>query len=243
MAGSARRSGRPVSLVSERGDGFFIYPDSFTSAFKRLALLAGLHPDTRLHDVRHAVATELGRQGVQPVIVSAVLGHSSPSFTIAVYQHAWQEGPAEAAAALEAAPLSGVGNPLAREGFGRARNPGMPRKVPGQRSGPNRVLREPLRICLVRGTASDSDVSTLVQSSAYAPEVSPDPSSRIPHAETRTPADSEEAMCCFCGGSVRMDDAVRIWLSRAGSETRQHLCAHQEHLEAAIAPSEIDLYF
>ena len=40
------RVGRPVSLVCERGDGFFIYPDSFTSAFKRLALLAGLHPDT-----------------------------------------------------------------------------------------------------------------------------------------------------------------------------------------------------
>ncbi len=36
-------------------------------------------------------------------IVSAVLGHASPSFTIAVYQHAWQEGPSEAAAALEAA--------------------------------------------------------------------------------------------------------------------------------------------
>ncbi len=95
--------GRPVSLVSDRGDGFFIYPDSFTSAFKRLARQAGLHPDTRLHDVRHAVATELGRQGVQPVIVSAVLGHASPSFTIAVYQHAWQEGPAEAARALETA--------------------------------------------------------------------------------------------------------------------------------------------
>jgi len=62
-----------------------------------------MHPDTRLHDVRHAVATELGRRGGQPVIVSAVLGHASPSFTIAVYQHAWQEGPSEAAAALEAA--------------------------------------------------------------------------------------------------------------------------------------------
>jgi hypothetical protein len=51
------------------------------------------------------------------VIVSAVLGHASPSFTIAVYQHAWQEGPAEAAQALEAAlrPRSGVGNPLATE--------------------------------------------------------------------------------------------------------------------------------
>ncbi len=95
--------GRPVALVCERGDGFFVYPDSFTSAFKRLAIKAGLHPDTRLHDVRHAVATELGRQGVQPVIVSAVLGHASPSFTMAVYQHAWQEGPSEAAAALEAA--------------------------------------------------------------------------------------------------------------------------------------------
>jgi len=95
--------GRPVALVCDRGDGFFLYPDSFSSAFKRLARQAGMHPSTRLHDVRHAVATELGRRGVHPVIVSAVLGHASPAFTVAVYQHAWQEGPAEAAAALEAA--------------------------------------------------------------------------------------------------------------------------------------------
>jgi hypothetical protein len=61
-----------------------------------------MHPDTRLRDVRHAVATELGRRGVHPVIVSA-LGHASPAFTIAVYQHAWQEGLAEAVQALEAA--------------------------------------------------------------------------------------------------------------------------------------------
>ena len=42
----------------------------------------------------------------------------SPAFTIAVYQHAWQEGPYEAAAALEkafASDLSGVGNPLANK--------------------------------------------------------------------------------------------------------------------------------
>ena len=95
--------GRPVPLVCERGDGLFPHPDSFTHAFKRLARQVGLHPWTRLHDVRHAVATELGRRGVQPVIVSAVLGHASPAFTMAVYQHAWQEGPAEAAAALEEA--------------------------------------------------------------------------------------------------------------------------------------------
>ena len=83
---------------------------------KRLAHRAGMHPATRLHDVRHAVATELGRRGVHPVIVSAVLGHASPAFTIAVYQHAWQEGPFEAARAIEAAlGRSRVGNPLAQE--------------------------------------------------------------------------------------------------------------------------------
>lgn len=109
---------QPVPLVCDRGDGFFIHPDSFTHGFKRLATEVGLHPSTRLHDVRHAVATELGRQGVHSVIVSAVLGHASPAFTVAIYQHAWQEGPSEAAEALERAlgpSVSGVGvgNPLA----------------------------------------------------------------------------------------------------------------------------------
>jgi len=53
------------------------------------------------------------------VIVSAVLGHASPAFTIAAYQHAWQEGRYEAAAALEkealGSGLTHVGNPLARD--------------------------------------------------------------------------------------------------------------------------------
>jgi len=39
------------------------------------------------------------RRGEHPVIVSTVLGHASPAFTIAVYQHAWQEGSSEAARA------------------------------------------------------------------------------------------------------------------------------------------------
>ena len=90
-------------MVCDRGDGFPLYPDALTRAFKRPARRAGMHPATRQHDVRHAVATELGRRGVHPAIVSAVLGHASPAFMIAVYQHAWQEGPSEAAQALEAA--------------------------------------------------------------------------------------------------------------------------------------------
>jgi integrase len=56
--------GAPAALVCERGDGSLLHPDSFTHAFERFGLSAGLHPSTRLHDVRHAVATELGRQGV-----------------------------------------------------------------------------------------------------------------------------------------------------------------------------------
>ena len=110
--------GDPVVVVCDRGDGFLVHPDSFTHAFKRLAREAGLHPATRLHDVRHAVATELGRRGVHAVIVSAVLGHASPAFTLAVYQHVWQEGSSEAAHAIEQAfqpSATGVGNPLAQQ--------------------------------------------------------------------------------------------------------------------------------
>lgn len=71
-----------------------------TKAFKRFAARAGLHPHTTLHDLRHAVCTELGRRGVHPLIVSALAGHSDPAFTMRVYQHAWDEGADEAAAAL-----------------------------------------------------------------------------------------------------------------------------------------------
>ena len=113
--------GEPIPLVCTRKDGYLLYPDAFTKAFKRLAREAGLHPATRLHDVRHAVATELGRRGVHSVIVSAVLGHGSPAFTASVYQHAWQEGPHEAAAAMAAA-LAGVGNPLAQSRFEATRH-------------------------------------------------------------------------------------------------------------------------
>ena len=117
--------GEPVALVCDRGDGFFIFPDTFSKSFKHIALEAGLHPSTRLHDVRHAVATELGRRGVHSIIVSAVLGHASPAFTAATYQHAWQEGPSEAADALEQAFRAArphVGNPLALASKSASRN-------------------------------------------------------------------------------------------------------------------------
>jgi integrase len=77
-------------LVCDRGDGGPIDPDNLTKAFFRHAKAAGLDPRTRLHDVRHAVATRLAQDGVPLVAVSALLGHSSASFTATTYQH-WTE--------------------------------------------------------------------------------------------------------------------------------------------------------
>lgn len=58
---------------------------------------AGLPKATRLHDLRHGLATALLEEGVDVAVVSAVLGHASPGFTMAVYQHV-REGMAEQAA-------------------------------------------------------------------------------------------------------------------------------------------------
>jgi integrase len=62
-------------------------PDAFGRAFKRLAKAAGLPPTVRLHDLRHGVATALLAGGVHPAVTSAVLGHTSPAFTMKTYQH------------------------------------------------------------------------------------------------------------------------------------------------------------
>jgi integrase len=57
----------------------------------------------RLHDVRHGVATTLLERGVHPAIASAVLGHSSPAFTMGTYQHVLDGMTEVAAEALAAA--------------------------------------------------------------------------------------------------------------------------------------------
>jgi integrase len=87
-------------LVCERGDGRPIDPDLFTKSFKRLAASAGLNLKTRLHDLRHGVATQLARDGVHPHTVSTVMGHSSTSFTLYTYVADWDEGADQAASAL-----------------------------------------------------------------------------------------------------------------------------------------------
>jgi integrase len=89
-------------LVSEAGDGQPLEPDSFSKAAARLAASIGLN-GMRLHDVRHGVATVLAHSGLQAYETSELLGHSSPTFTAAVYQHADAESVERARRGIEEA--------------------------------------------------------------------------------------------------------------------------------------------
>jgi integrase len=51
---------------------------------------AGL-PYIRPHDLRHTAATLLLLEGVQPLVVSEMLGHASVVFTLATYGHVLAE--------------------------------------------------------------------------------------------------------------------------------------------------------
>ena len=81
--------GKPLEstdLVFSHPDGRPIRPDSVTRAFPEIAKSVGLR-NVRLHDLRHAHATILLQQGVNPKIVQERLGHSSVSTTLDIYSH------------------------------------------------------------------------------------------------------------------------------------------------------------
>jgi len=69
------RLGRPL-------DGIHV----LRRALRPLLLRAGL-PPIRFHDLRHTAATLLLIQGVNPKVVSEVLGHSNVSITLEIYSH------------------------------------------------------------------------------------------------------------------------------------------------------------
>lgn len=71
-------------------------PDRPTHRWTRLRNRLG-HPEIRLHDLRHLVATELLAAGVDHAVVAERLGHSSPRTTLGVYGHARADRAREAA--------------------------------------------------------------------------------------------------------------------------------------------------
>jgi integrase len=72
--------------VFTRPDGQPVHPHSMSQTVARLQRAAGV-PEIRLHDLRHTHATLLLKHGIPLKVVSERLGHSTPAFTMAVYQH------------------------------------------------------------------------------------------------------------------------------------------------------------
>jgi len=81
--------GRPINeadYVVASPTGEPIHPDRFSQCFRDI--LCGLDtPRIRLHDLRHTHATLLLKAHTPIKVVSERLGHSSPAFTMATYQH------------------------------------------------------------------------------------------------------------------------------------------------------------
>jgi len=75
----------PEDLVFSNPDGSPLRPNTISRAFEKLARSLGLK--MRFHDLRHAHATLMLRQGVHPKIVSERLGHSSVAITLDIYSH------------------------------------------------------------------------------------------------------------------------------------------------------------
>jgi integrase len=63
-----------------------IHPDNFSKSFDRIVASASV-PRLRLHDLRHTHASLLLKERVPIKVVSERLGHSTPGFTMATYQH------------------------------------------------------------------------------------------------------------------------------------------------------------
>jgi integrase len=58
-----------------------------SSRWKPLLKRAGPLHSTRFHDLRHTCATLLLSQGINPKVISDMLGHSDVGFTLSVYAH------------------------------------------------------------------------------------------------------------------------------------------------------------
>ncbi len=66
--------------------GDAIHPDVFSQTFNRIVATAGV-PRLRLHDLRHTHASLMLKESVPIKVVSERLGHATPGFTMATYQH------------------------------------------------------------------------------------------------------------------------------------------------------------
>jgi integrase len=84
-------------------------PDTLTDSFRRACKRADVQ-GVRLHDLRHAWATQMIAAKQSPAAVAAFLGHSQVSFTMTTYVHADAAMAAPVAEAAEAALAAAIAN-------------------------------------------------------------------------------------------------------------------------------------
>jgi integrase len=83
-------------LVFPSQVGTPVEPGNLHRHFKEMLRAAQLPETTRLHDLRHACATFLLAQGVNPKVVQEILGHTKISTTMDIYAHVLPETQREA---------------------------------------------------------------------------------------------------------------------------------------------------
>ncbi len=103
-------------LVFAAFDGKPWKPDSFTQLFRRTVKYAKL-PNMRTHTLRRTAATFMARQGVNPKVASARLGHSTVRLTLDVYSEVAPDMQEDAASIMDQTIRSGMR--MLRENGGR----------------------------------------------------------------------------------------------------------------------------
>lgn len=95
------REGINSPFMFARENGEMVHPDAVKCFFERMNRRNPQLPKLNCHAFRHSVATYLHHEGVPLVQIAKMLGHSSPSTTLAIYTHAWQEGDEQIRSVLE----------------------------------------------------------------------------------------------------------------------------------------------
>ena len=88
-----------TALVFAHHDGSPLDPSTVSHTPKKIVRRAGL--ESRLHDDRHAFATLMMSSGVNPKVVSEMLGHSTIATTMDTYSHVSLDLQREAAQVLQ----------------------------------------------------------------------------------------------------------------------------------------------
>ncbi len=83
-------------LVFPTGIGTPYEPNNLKRHLQRMLDKAGL-PHIRIHDLRHTAASLMLAQGIQPKVISEILGHSRIGVTLDIYAHLYEPARQEAA--------------------------------------------------------------------------------------------------------------------------------------------------